>query len=197
MSSCIAPNRFAHITQDAFIKISRSEGIYSLWCGLSPTLVSALPSTVVYFVAYEQFKARYLDIYRKYLAEMKNPSYSRDIPLIIPLLSGVTARICAVTFVSPVELIRTKMQSKKMTYSEMHSAIRTVVQSQGVLGLWRGLPPTILRDVPFSGIYWTSYENIKAYFQVKEPTFGFSFLAGALSGSVRVITSVNALPTSI
>lgn len=78
------------------------------------------------------------------------------------------------------------MQSKKMTYSEMNTAIRTVIQTQGILGLWRGLPPTILRDVPFSGIYWTCYENIKSYFQVKEPTFGFSFFAGAVSGSVRL-----------
>lgn len=174
------------LPQDAFIKISRSEGISSLWSGLSPTLVSALPSTIIYFVAYEQFKTRFLEFHYSYLAEVKGSPRGRDIPFLIPLIAGVTARVCAVTVVSPVELIRTKMQSEKMTYAQISSAIRTVVQSQGILGLWRGLPPTILRDVPFSGIYWSCYESIKSHFGVVEPTFGFSFVAGAISGSVSI-----------
>ncbi|XP_037828078.1 solute carrier family 25 member 40-like [Lucilia sericata] len=176
----------AHLngTIDAFIKISRSEGVGSLWSGLSPTLVSALPSTVIYFVAYEQFKERFLEFHYKYLADVKGSHRGRDIPFLIPLLAGVTARVCAVTVVSPVELIRTKMQSEKMTYAQISSAIRTVVQTQGILGLWRGLPPTILRDVPFSGIYWSCYETIKSQFNVVEPTFAFSFFAGAISGSI-------------
>ncbi|TMW54376.1 hypothetical protein DOY81_000555 [Sarcophaga bullata] len=171
-------------TIDAFIKISRSEGLGSLWSGLSPTLVSALPSTVIYFVAYEQFKEKFLQIHYNYLAEVKGTPRGRDVPSFIALLSGVTARVCAVTVVSPVELIRTKMQSEKMTYAQITSAAQKVVQTQGILGLWRGLPPTILRDVPFSGIYWTCYEAIKSHFNVCEPSFGFSFMAGATSGSI-------------
>ncbi|XP_037723897.1 solute carrier family 25 member 40 isoform X5 [Drosophila subpulchrella] len=173
-------------TIDAFIKISRTEGVGSLWSGLSPTLISALPSTIIYFVAYEQFKARFTDIHYKYMRRLD--ASGRDIPLpipiLVPLLAGVSARILAVTCVSPVELIRTKMQSQRMTHAEMFGTVRQVVQSQGVLGLWRGLPPTILRDVPFSGIYWTCYEYLKSSFGVVEPTFSFSFVAGAISGSV-------------
>ncbi|EDW37659.1 GL27057 [Drosophila persimilis] len=179
-------------TIDAFIKISRAEGIGSLWSGLSPTLISALPSTIIYFVAYEQLKARFTDFHYNYLLNLdpvQDSSDVRDIPMLVPLLAGVTARILAVTCVSPVELIRTKMQSQKMTHAEMFGTIRQVVQSQGLLGLWRGLPPTILRDVPFSGIYWTCYEYLKSIFNVVEPTFGFSFAAGAISGSVAAMVT--------
>lgn len=35
----------------------------------------------------------------------------------IPLTAGATARMTAVTIVSPLELIRTKMQSKNLTYA--------------------------------------------------------------------------------
>jgi solute carrier family 25, member 39/40 len=41
-------------TIDAFVKISRNEGPLTLWSGLGPTLVLALPATVIYFVTYEQ-----------------------------------------------------------------------------------------------------------------------------------------------
>lgn len=42
--------------QDAFYKIAKLEGIRALWSGLSPTLVLALPCTVIYFVSYEQLR---------------------------------------------------------------------------------------------------------------------------------------------
>lgn len=38
------------------MKISKNEGIVSLWSGLSPTLVLAVPATIVYFVSYEQLR---------------------------------------------------------------------------------------------------------------------------------------------
>ena len=53
-------------TLDAFVKIGKTEGISSLWSGLSPTLVLAVPTTMIYFTAYEQLKcmlnAQYLKV---------------------------------------------------------------------------------------------------------------------------------------
>lgn len=181
-------------TLDALLKISRHEGISALWSGLGPTLVSALPSTVVYFVAYEQFKARYIAIYKNHFADPVSidiGSQQKELPLVVPMLSGVTSRICAVTFVSPIELIRTKMQSKRLSYAQVMNFIRNVIALQGLTGLWRGLPPTILRDVPFSGIYWPIYEYLKICISgnSEQPSFGFSFVAGVLAGSVAALVT--------
>ncbi|XP_060758208.1 probable mitochondrial glutathione transporter SLC25A39 isoform X3 [Neoarius graeffei] len=43
-------------TLDAFVKITRSEGLRSLWSGLPPTLLMAVPTTVIYFTCYDQLK---------------------------------------------------------------------------------------------------------------------------------------------
>lgn len=47
------------------VKIGRHEGVKSLWSGLGPTLILALPATVIYFVLYEQIRVRLKDQYFK------------------------------------------------------------------------------------------------------------------------------------
>ncbi|XP_056639554.1 probable mitochondrial glutathione transporter SLC25A40 [Diorhabda sublineata] len=171
-------------TIDAFIKISRNEGILSLWSGLSPTLVLALPATIVYFVVYEQLKNHFKDKYRE---KIKNVNvYQIQTPLWIPLVSGGVARIISVSLVSPLELFRTKMQSQKLSYLELNQALKTLVKQDGLIGLWRGIFPTLYRDVPFSAIYWMNYETIKSVMGVTDskPSFWVSFCAGAFAGTV-------------
>lgn len=95
------------------MKISRNEGLLSLWSGLSPTLILAVPATVVYFVTYEQLRTRLNDTFCK---GVKQPAW-------VPLASGCTARLWAATVVSPLELVRTKMQSKKLSYFGKHRTV--------------------------------------------------------------------------
>ena len=62
--------------------------------------------------------------------------------------------------ISPLELVRTKMQSTRLSYSELQVCIRSAVVQGGLLSLWRGWGPTVLRDVPFSGeIYYHAEET--------------------------------------
>ncbi|KAH8250015.1 hypothetical protein KR026_003611, partial [Drosophila bipectinata] len=180
-------------TWDALIKISRHEGVWTLWSGLGPTLVSALPSTIIYFVAYEQFKAKYVKLYQNHLQKNGSSTRVKDeaLPAVVPMMSGVSARVSAVTVVSPIELVRTKMQAQRQTYAQMLQFVRNVIALQGIWGLWRGLRPTILRDVPFSGIYWPIYEYLKRSLGSgsSQPSFGLSFFAGVLAGSVAAIVT--------
>ena len=174
-------------TWDALFKIGRTEGLSSLWSGLSPTLVLAVPTTVVYFTLYEQLKAEMGGLHRT-LKGVSEEAYSS--PSSISLASGAAARFAAVLLVSPLELIRTKMQSQKMPFSQVTRCLKDLVASQGVRGLWRGCTATLLRDVPFSGLYWPLYENTKyrltTSLLVSSPREEFlvSFLSGALAGSV-------------
>lgn len=70
----------------------------------------------------------------------------------------------AVTVISPLELIRTKMQSRQLSYHELRVCIQSSVAQDGWLSLWRGWGPTVLRDVPFSGTDVTiRKENVVAW----------------------------------
>lgn len=73
----------------------------------------------------------------------------------------------------------------------MTQALKTVIHYNGIPGLWMGLSSTLLRDVPFSAIYWLNYETIKQLFQGSQQTFTFNLMAGALAGSVSFILFPN------
>jgi len=171
--------RYFSGTADAFLKIGRTEGLASLWSGLAPTLILAVPATVTYFTLYEQLKARLGGIVGG--AENSAPGSA------ISLLAGGGARLLAVTVVSPLELVRTKMQSQKLAWSELRSCLRGLVAAQGVRGLWNGYTATLLRDVPFSALYWPLYERTKDQISRQAPaadSFLVNFTAGAVAGSV-------------
>ncbi|XP_020497613.1 mitochondrial glutathione transporter SLC25A40 [Labrus bergylta] len=175
-----APGHF-NGTLDAFVKIIRQEGIKSLWSGLPPTLVMAIPATVIYFTCYDQLCAA---------LRLRMGDYSQEAPLV----AGATARVGSATVISPLELIRTKLQSQKQSYRELTACIRSAVETEGWLSLWRGLGPTLYRDVPFSAMYWYNYEKSKGWlceqYNTREPTLTITFLSGALSGSIASIITL-------
>lgn len=189
-----SPHRFKG-TIDAFGKIAQNEGIFTLWRGISVTLLMAIPANVVYFTGYE---------------------YMRDIspiehtyPAFNPLVCGALARILAATTVAPFELVRTRLQSipKSSKSTSTRAIMRDLlletqkeVASSGYKVLFRGLEITLWRDVPFSAIYWGSYEFSKKHLwqlsshssssansQSNWSFFAKSFISGCLSGAIAAV----------
>ena len=106
-------------------------------------LLQAVPSTVLYMTFYERIKA--------HLNTFAVPGS--------PGIAGGLARCVAVSVISPLELVRTIQTggSKESATSIM----RKIFQSDGVLGLYRGWWSSIMRDAPFSAMYWYSFEFFK------------------------------------
>jgi solute carrier family 25 protein 39/40 len=67
-------------------------------------------------------------------------------------ISLIVLTVWAATIISPLEMVRTKMQSEQLTYRAVATAVEQTVRNNGFGSLWRGLGPTLLRDVPFSGV---------------------------------------------
>lgn len=115
-------------------------------------------------------------------------------PSLTPLFSGILARSLITSLTSPLELVRTNLQSTPVSPDNPHTlrsvltSIRDVTRSQGLRSLWRGLGPSLWRDVPFSGIYWASYESLKGYLEKRGrsgPTE--AFISGAVSGTAAAL----------
>ncbi|XP_042658106.1 LOW QUALITY PROTEIN: solute carrier family 25 member 40, partial [Tyto alba] len=168
-------------TLDAFVKIIQIEGIKSLWNGLPPTLIMALPTTVIYFTCYDR------------LSEALKSRLGKDNEH-IPILAGSLSRFGSLTVVSPLELIRTRTQYRKLSYKQLYTYVSSKVATDGWFSLWRGWSSTVLRDVPFSAMYWYNYEHFKKIMCKKigahEPTFFIAFTSGAVSGSIAAVITL-------
>ena len=167
-----------HSTMDAFFKIAQLEGVRSWWKGLSPTLAMAVPATVIYYTGYDQLKVAF-----GFQPHQRN--------IAAPMLAGALSRTLAVAATCPIELVRTKMQSRQgYSYRELVGVIRSALQQSGVFSLWRGLSPMLLRDVPFSVIYWFTYEYLKLKLNsLVDPSCltVVPFVSGSISGSISAV----------
>jgi solute carrier family 25 protein 39/40 len=141
-------------TFDGLRKIARNEGITTLWRGLSPTLVMTVPANIIYFTGYDWLRFNKMSPINRTFSD----SYA-------PLVAGSTARTFAAGVVSPIEMFKTRMQASRSTggghFAETVKGLGEMVSLHGYTSLWRGLTLTLWRDVPFSGIYWWGYENIR------------------------------------
>lgn len=142
-------------TMDGLRKIARNEGVSTLWRGLSPTLLMAIPANIIYFTGYEWLRFN-----------TKSPIQRTVQDEYAPLVAGASARVLAATAVGPIELFRTRLQASHGSSAAGHLAdtfrgIKDMVGLHGYHSLWRGLTLTLWRDVPFSGMYWLGYETVR------------------------------------
>lgn len=141
-------------TFDGLRKIARNEGPLTLWRGLSPTLLMAIPGNVIYFTGYDWLRYNHMSPVSRSVSD----TYA-------PFVAGAGARVAAGIVVSPIEMLRTRMQAVSGAETGIFRStvvgLHQLAQSRGYSSLWRGLTLTLWRDVPFSGIYWWGYEAVR------------------------------------
>eukprot|EP01036_Dinobryon_divergens_P023639 gene23639-32009_t len=133
--------------------IKESKGVRGLWAGTSAGMIMSVPNTVIYMTSYERFKVILGSIFRS--ADTAHH--------VIPAFAGALARLVSVSVTSPLELIRTIQTAARPAASSSFLRIgHDIVSKEGVVGFYRGWLPTVLRDCPYSAIYWVSFELLKS-----------------------------------
>lgn len=163
-------------TVDMMRRIVRADGIRGLWRGLTPTLILAVPTTGFYFTLYEAMRSHCG---------------------MTALVAGASARVVSATLASPLELARTQLQagthnSRRSGARDVLNVLKNVRNSNGTLALWRGLFPTILRDAPFSAIYWNAYERLRYSDDIDIAALKNPLAAGIVAGSTAAFCTIPA-----
>ncbi|XP_047388078.1 mitochondrial glycine transporter isoform X2 [Sciurus carolinensis] len=111
-------------------------------------------------------------------------------PVIKAFLCGSISGTCSTLLFQPLDLLKTRLQtlqpsdhgSKRVG---MLAVFLKVVRTESLLGLWKGMSPSIVRCVPGVGIYFGTLYCLKQYFlRGHPPTALESIMLGMGSRSV-------------
>lgn len=163
---------------DCFRKIVKNEGAKGLYAGVLPQLIGVAPEKAI--------KLTVNDLMRGFGTDKK----TGQITLPMEILAGGTAGFCQVVFTNPLEIVKIRLQiqgelAKRSDAVPRRSAMY-FVRNLGILGLYKGASACLLRDGPFSAIYFPTYAHLKKDFFGESPQKKLGVVqlltAGAIAG---------------
>lgn len=137
----------------AFYHTIQTEGFFSLYRGLAPTIMSMAPASAVFYGVYDILKSTYIHSPegRKRIEHMKqsqgmNALEQLELGPIRTLLYGAIAGALSEITIYPLDVLRKQLQLQ--AGSRRLSAISTcvkIVEHGGIPALYAGLVPSLLQ----------------------------------------------------
>ncbi|ORZ10505.1 mitochondrial carrier domain-containing protein [Absidia repens] len=160
----------------SFKDIIHSEGVSTLYRGITFPLLVEMPKRAITFAANEQFTTFY-----KKLFGMDHVTPA------LALATGVSAGITEATVIVPFELVKVRLQDKANAriYKNAFDALKKIIQKEGVLALYNGLEATILRHAVWNGGYFSVISSVRDVLpeaQTKNEQLRNNFVAGTTGG---------------
>ncbi len=180
---------------DCARKVIKNEGAKGLYSGVLPQLVGVAPEKAIKLTVNDLIRGHY-----------SNPE-TGTIWWPHEILAGASAGACQVVrrtsfvskdvvltqdqvFTNPLEIVKIRLQVQGEVAKTVEGVPRRsamwIVKNLGLVGLYKGASACLLRDVPFSGIYFPTYNHLKRDFFGEGPNKKLGIVqlltAGAIAG---------------
>ncbi|KAE9587147.1 putative mitochondrial carrier protein [Lupinus albus] len=160
----------------AFQYMVRTEGIFSLYKGLIPSIISMAPSGAVFYGVYDILKSAYLHS-PEGMKRIKNlhkqgqelSAFDQlELGPVRTLLYGAIAGACAEAATYPFEVLRRQLQMQvQSTKLSTLATFVKIVEHGGIPALYAGLIPSLLQVLPSASISYFVYECMKIVLKVE------------------------------
>ncbi|KAF7483957.1 mitochondrial glutamate carrier 2 [Marmota monax] len=200
---------------DCLMKTARAEGFLGMYRGAAVNLTLVTPEKAIKLAAN--------DFFRQLLME---DGMQRNLKM--EMLAGCGAGMCQVVVTCPMEMLKIQLQdagrlaaphqsstsapSSSRSYTTGSASTHKrpsatliaweLLRTQGLAGLYKGLGATLLRDIPFSIIYFPMFANLNnlgVHELTGKASFAHSFMSGCIAGSLAAVavTPLDVLKTRI
>ncbi|KAJ8465285.1 hypothetical protein OPV22_027837 [Ensete ventricosum] len=160
-----------------FRHMVETEGLFSLYKGLVPSLISMAPSGAVFYGMYDILKTAYLRSPegRNRLALMKqrqgeevNALDQLELGPVRTLLYGAIAGACAEAATYPFEVVRRHLQMQvQANRLNAFATFKNIVDKGGAPAVYAGMIPSLLQVLPSASISYFVYEFMKIVLKVE------------------------------
>ncbi|XP_074595704.1 mitochondrial nicotinamide adenine dinucleotide transporter SLC25A51 [Brevipalpus obovatus] len=178
-------------TNSAFLQL-RKEGIYHLYRGLLPPLMSKTLSVSLMFGTYHQYQ-KMLDTLFPHIA-----AYSAIRLTVAALLAGCTEAV-----LTPFERVQTLLQDPKYNH-QFNNTFHTFkeIRRFGIKEYYRGLAPILLRNGPSNVLFFSLRDQVMDTFPPRNKWWSelvVNFASGACIGALisTVFYPVNVIKTKM
>lgn len=128
--------------------VYRKEGVTGFYRGFTPSIIKNSMNAGTYFASLHFFVNRMKGME---LGEHRTNS-----------IASALARVVQSVSCNPLVIIKTRMEVLSFNeYSGLGDAIRKIYTTEGLGGFFTGLKVSLIRDVPFSGVYFPIYSICK------------------------------------
>ncbi|XP_042513179.1 mitochondrial succinate-fumarate transporter 1 [Macadamia integrifolia] len=141
--------------------IIREEGLFGLWAGAAPTVMRNGTNQAAMFTAKNAFD---VVLWRKHEGDGKviQPWQS----MVSGFMAGTVGPICT----GPFDVVKTRLMAQSRSgngvkYKGMFHAIRTIGAEEGLLALWKGLLPRLMRIPPGQAIMWAVADQMTGFYE--------------------------------
>ncbi|OOF92284.1 hypothetical protein ASPCADRAFT_210167 [Aspergillus carbonarius ITEM 5010] len=169
-------------------KIGREEGWKGFMRGNGTNCIRIIPYSAVQFGSY--------NFYKKFAESSQNAELSA----VHRLICGGAAGITSVTITYPLDIVRTRLSIQSASFAGlshrevgerlpgMFTTMVLIYRNEGgIVGLYRGIIPTVAGVAPYVGLNFMTYESVRRYLTPEgdiTPGPLRKLLAGAISGAV-------------
>ncbi|KAK2972075.1 hypothetical protein RJ640_010238 [Escallonia rubra] len=141
--------------------IIREEGILGLWAGAAPTVMRNGPNQAVMFTAKNAFDS---------ILWKKREGDGRVLQAWQSMISGFLAGTAGPVCTGPFDVVKTRLMAQSrsgngLKYRGMFHAISTIYAEEGLLALWKGLLPRLMRIPPGQAIMWGVADQVIGFYE--------------------------------
>lgn len=170
---------------DCLTKVVRNEGFFSLYRGLAPNLVLIVPEKTIKLAVNDVLRGHFSDNGKKPLTITQQ------------ILAGAGAGTCQVVITAPMEILKIFGQDSGRLHAmpggaaiASSSPVAYVWRTHGLRGFYKGVGATIIRDVPFSMIYFPTFAMLNKQGITNEndtPPFMHTLASACVAGATAAV----------
>nr|CAH7747243.1 unnamed protein product [Callosobruchus chinensis] len=148
---------------ECLTKTVRHDGIRGLYAGTLPSLVTSTSEYSILFFSYGGVK--------KFMKNMMGVPYSQNMSNLFYGTAGSLSSFFSSLTICPTELVKARVQVQRelakyrfggrKEFIGPKEVIKEIIEKDGFLGMFRGLLPTLAREMPGYFVYFYTYEYMR------------------------------------